>query len=158
MKSLLIVGAGGYGHLVKEIASLCGYAKIDFVDDNSPEAIGTVSQLETLEEQYDASIVAVGNPIIRQEICKKMKKQITLIHPSAIVSASAVIGVGCVAEAHTVINTAAIIENGSFICAGAVVNHNAIVGNYCQIDCNAVVSSGAKVPDGTKVLSCCVYR
>lgn len=33
MKSLLIVGAGGYGQLVKEIAELNDYEKIDYLDD-----------------------------------------------------------------------------------------------------------------------------
>ena len=36
MKSLLILGAGGYGQLVKEIAEILGYRKISFLDDNLP--------------------------------------------------------------------------------------------------------------------------
>lgn len=48
---LLIIGAGGYGHLVKEIAVLNGYEIVDFLDDNSPLAIGKVNELEDIEER-----------------------------------------------------------------------------------------------------------
>lgn len=42
-RNLLIIGAGGHGRVVKEVAeALESYQKIDFVDDNSPEAVGKV--------------------------------------------------------------------------------------------------------------------
>jgi hypothetical protein len=40
MKSLLIIGAGSHGRVVAETAEVCGYDKIDFLDDNSRNAIG----------------------------------------------------------------------------------------------------------------------
>ena len=158
MKSLLVVGAGGYGRLVKEIAQLNGYERIDFLDDNSSLAVGKIAEVENLEASYDGSIVAIGNPKIREEIIKKLKKPVTLVHPSAVVSISAAVECGCVIEAHAVVNSEAIIGKSCFICAGSVVNHNASVGNCCQIDCNATVSCGARVANGTKVESCTVYR
>ena len=33
-KSLLIIGAGGHGKVVKEVAEAVGYDKIAFLDDN----------------------------------------------------------------------------------------------------------------------------
>ena len=157
MKSLLIIGAGGYGRLVKELAELLGYEKIDFLDDNSPLAVGKVQELEILQNEYDGTIVAIGNPAIREKLFRKVKRPVSIIHPSAVISPSAQIGEGCVIEAGTVINTAATVQNSCFICAGAVVNHNAEVEEFCQIDCNAVVGSGMIVPSGTKVESCTVY-
>ena len=154
---LLIVGAGGYGLLVREMAEAQGY-KVDFLDDNSPLAVGKVENLEKIEGEYDGSIVSIGNPEIKQKILRRMKNLVTLIHPTACVSVSAVIGTGCVIEANTVVNSNAVVNDGSFICAGAVVNHNAVVGKFCQIDCNAVVAVGAKVPESTKVQSCTVFK
>ena len=44
---LLILGAGGHGKVVKEVAEATGrYEKIDFVDDHSNIAVGKVSDLE----------------------------------------------------------------------------------------------------------------
>ena len=39
-KKILIIGAGGHGRVVKEVAEACGYKKVDFLDDNSSDAIG----------------------------------------------------------------------------------------------------------------------
>lgn len=39
MKSLLIIGAGGHGQVVKEIAQDLGYERIDFIDDSNSHAI-----------------------------------------------------------------------------------------------------------------------
>ena len=33
MKSLLILGAGGFGHMIKETAQALGYEEIVFLDD-----------------------------------------------------------------------------------------------------------------------------
>ena len=57
---LLTIGAGGYGRLVKEIAELTGFSKPDFLDDNSPLAVGKIDELEKIEDKYDGSIVAIG--------------------------------------------------------------------------------------------------
>ena len=146
MKSLLIIGAGGYGQLVKEIAEMIGYKKIDFLDDNSREAIGKINEIEEIEGRYGGSIVAIGNP------------EISLIHPKAVVSKSAAVGAGCVIEVRAVVSANAEVKRGSFICAGAIVNHNSVVGEFAQLDCNAVVACENYVPDGYKVHSCTEYR
>lgn len=155
---LLIIGAGGYGRLVKEIALLNGYDTVDFADDNSELAIVKLNNIQNVESHYDGSVVAIGNPEIKKNLFNKLKNPVTLIHPMASVSSSACIEKGCVIEAFAVINSEAVIENGTFICAGAVVNHNSMVREFSQIDCNAVVASGAKVPNGTKVKSCTVWE
>ena len=103
MKSLLIVGYGGYGQVVKEIAAMQGYDRIDFVDDNNPQAVGTTEQIEQLETQYDGSIVAIGNPELRKLFFERLKNPVTLIHPSAVISDSASIGAGCVIESGAVV-------------------------------------------------------
>lgn len=154
---LLVIGAGGYGRLVKEIAEPQGYS-VDFLDDNSPLAVGKVEEVEKIEGDYDGSIVAIGNPEIKEKIFKRLKKPVSLIHPTAAMSKSAQIGTGCVIEANAVINSEAVVKDGSFICAGAVVNHNSVVNEFCQIDCNAVIAMGAEVPKGMKVESCSVFK
>lgn len=68
MRSLLIIGVGGYGQLVKEIVEMCGYGKIDFIDNNYPDAVGTNADIEAIQEGYDGCIVAIGNPDVREQI------------------------------------------------------------------------------------------
>lgn len=148
---LLIIGAGGYGRLVKEIAQLNGYDIIDFLDDNSDLAFGSIDDIERLEPEYDGSIVAIGNPSLREQLFARLKKPVSIIHPMSYISPSATLGAGCVVEAMAVVNTEAVVRDSCFICAGAVVNHNAIVGEFCQIDCNALVPRGAEIPAGSQI-------
>ena len=151
MTKLLILGAGEYGQLVKEIARN-NYSTIDFLDDNSPNAIGKMDDLGKIKNAYDA-IVAIGNPNKRKELFERLNALgfsiVTIISDKAVVSPSAEIENGCVIEPMAVINTGAKIKRGTFINAGAIVNHNAIVNEFCQIDCNAVVGANVEVPAGT---------
>ena len=52
MKKLLIIGAGGHGKVTAEIAEALGvYETVDFADDNSPNAVGRITELERLHRQ-----------------------------------------------------------------------------------------------------------
>lgn len=158
MSSLLIVGAGEYGQSVKEIAELCGYSIVDYLDDNSNLAIGPLDDISKLQANYNGCIVAIGNPIIRETVSALIDNLITLIHPSSVISKSARIGRGCIVEANSTINANSTIMDGTFVCSGSVVNHDAIVESYSQVDCNAVIASGTIVPQRTKVDSCTVWN
>lgn len=156
---LLIVGAGGYGQLVKDIAELTGqYDQIDFLDDNSNEAIGTIGELHVKQKEYDGCIVAIGNPAIREKLFLEIDNPVSVIHPTAVISKRAVIGNGCVVEANAVVSANALVKEASYICAGAIVNHNAVVNECCQVDCNAVISAGSHLPKGSKVNSNTVFN
>ena len=161
MKTLLIIGAGQYGHLVRELAFECGYEKVDFLDDNSSEAIGRIDAYEEFIKLYGDFIVAIGNPSIRKRVTEQLEKSfhlVSLVHSTAVLSKSAFVEKGCVLEAHTVVNTEAYVGKGTFLNAGAIVNHNSIVNEYCQVDCNAVVAARTIVPKEIKVMSCMVWN
>lgn len=155
---IVIIGVDGYGRLAKEIAELNGYMLANFLDDNSPLAVGKIDEIEEIEDRYDGAIMAIGNPLIKEKIFRRLKKPVSVIHPTAVVSKTAQIDAGCVTEANAVIDSEVVVKVGSFFCAGAVVNHNSIVNEFCQIDCNSVVAMGAEVPKGHKVESCSVFR
>ena len=159
--SLIIIGAGEYGQLVKELAELQGYEKIDFLDDNSELAIGKTEEFQKFIDTYTDFIVAIGNPTVRKRVVEMMEscfKLATIIHQTAVISKSAQIEKGCVIEAHTVINAGAEVGKACLINAGSVINHNSMVNDYCQVDCNAVIAADAVVPEYTKVTSCSVWN
>ena len=161
MKTLLIIGAGEYGQLVKELAEILGYRKIDFLDDHSQVAIGRVDEFQKFENEYEEFVVAIGNPIIRRTIIEKLEKSfrlVSLVHPTAIISKTAQIEDGCVIECYVVINAGARVGKACLINAGSVINHNSSVRDFCQVDCNAVVAADAVVLQDTKVASCTVWN
>ena len=155
MSNLLILGAGQFGMMVREIAeSTKKYSKIDFLDDANPIAVGKLQNVMSFVGKYEYAIVAIGNPGIRQMYTDKVREHFkiaTLTSPNAYVSPSAVIGKGSIIEPMAVIQTGAILGDGCIVSSGAVVRHNATVGSYCHLDCNSVVVSNAVVPIGTKI-------
>ena len=63
MKSLLIVGAGSFATEVEELAELCGYDKLAFLDDDIVHArchpvIGMLSDLAMPKDNFDEAVVA----------------------------------------------------------------------------------------------------
>ena len=71
MKNLLIIGAGQYGMVAKEIAeSMKCFEKIDFVDDVYPSAVGKICDIDKLIHEYDSAVVAIGNTELRLNLIK----------------------------------------------------------------------------------------
>jgi len=161
--NLLIVGAGQYGCLVKEIAEATGqFKRIEFIDNHSSKAIATFDSIADLRSEYEVAIVAIGNAEVRLEYLNNLQsygyRLVSLIHPRAYVSPSAKIEAGCVIEPFSVVQANTWLGKGCLISSGAVVNHNAILEDGCHIDCNATVKARAIVKARTKIESgqvCC---
>ncbi len=162
---LLIVGAGIYGVLTKEIAeSLGNFDKIAFVDDMAKTApdgqsvLCTFSEIEKYSNEYKYVVVAIGNGKVRGEYLERIEKDtsleiVSIVSDRAYVSKSAEISKGCIIEPMATIHTGCIINTGCIISAGAVVNHLAVCEKCSHIDCNATVSGYVTVPEFTKVKS-----
>lgn len=162
-KKLLILGAGQYGRLAKEIAEAMNYfEKIDFLDDNAEIAIGKLNEYENFSVSYSYAIAASENPEIRLEWIHKLEESCfrvaILVHPKACVSPSAQIMKGTIVEALSVINTGSVIASGCIISAGAVVNYNTMCADGVHIDCNATVAANTLVPAGTHIQSNTFYK
>lgn len=156
---LLIIGAGEYGQLVRETAEQTGeFDTIDFLDDVNPLAVAKLSELNSVQEQYDGCVVAIGNAELRERIFAEIHHPVTVIHPRALISNTALIGRGCVIEGNASVNSSAVVGDGCFVCSGAIVNHNATAESFCQVDCNAVVGAGSILPKGTKLPACTTWN
>ena len=129
--NLLIIGAGGHGKVVAEIAADCGYRKIDFLDDNSSDAIGKISDLEKLE--------GLGYQVP------------VLIHPTAYISRTAKIEKGTVVEPKAIVNVNTTIRTGCIISVGVIVDHDVIIEKCCHINAGAIVKAGATIEEYTQL-------
>lgn len=155
MKNLLIIGAGQYGMVAKEIAeSMKCFAHIDFVDDASDIAVGKLGDIEKLIHKYDSAVAAIGNSDLRLNLIKRFceigYEVPSLIHEKAYVSPSARIGMGCFIEPMAVVHTAVNVGNGTIISAGVVLNHNSVVHAGCHINCGCAVPARAEIKAGTR--------
>ncbi len=162
-KKLLIIGAGQYGCVAKEIAEAMGcFERIDFVDKISNRAIATPDKLCDLRKEYSMAIVAIGDSTVRlqyiSEVYRHNFQLAKLISPRAYVSPSAKIADGCILEPNATVQANAELGLGSFVSSGAVVGHNSHVECICHIDCNATVASNSTVPSKTKLDAGCIYK
>ena len=155
MKNLLIIGAGQYGMVAKEIAESMGcFERIDFVDDVSEFAVCKIADIDKLVHEYDSAVVALGNTELRLKLinglCEIGYDVPSLIHDRAYVSPSAVIGKGCFIEPMAVVHTGVKVETGCILSAGVILNHNSVVHEGCHINCGSVVKARAEILAGTR--------
>jgi len=149
MKSLLVLGAGGHGKVVAEVAADCGYQHINFLDDNSPEVLGKISDLEKFKDEYSECFVGIGNNAMRFALIEKAEAAgytlPVLIHPTAYVSKTAVIETGTIVEPNAIVNTNAVVKTGAIISVGAIVDHDTLLEPAVHINAGAIVKAGGKV-------------
>lgn len=154
-KCLLILGAGGHGKVVAEIAADCGYTKIDFLDDNSPDALGKIGEYRTFVQKYSRVFVAIGNNRLRLELLKQLLKAgftiPALVHPTAYVSRTASIGAGTVVEPKAIVNANTTVGTGCILSVGSIVDHDVVLGECVHINVGAIVKAGARVEAETKL-------
>lgn len=172
-KNLLILGAGQYGTVAKEIAEAMGcFEKIDFLDDTfglgetegnyHEQSIGKLAALDEFTDNYTYAICAIGNAELRQKLTMQIVENCyrvpILVSPRAFISKSAQLRYGDIIEPFAVVHANAAVGIATYVSAGAVLNHNSFTSDYCYINCNAVVMSGAIVPPYTKTQPCEVIR
>lgn len=156
MRKLLILGAGQYGMMAKEIAEAMGqFEHISFLDDNSSAAIGRLSDFDRYTIDFDSAVVAIGSAETRLKLIEQLVAAgydvSVLIHPRAYVAPSAVIGQGSFVEPMAMVHTDVSIGMGCIISAGTIINHNAVVGEGCHLNCGTIIGARANVPSCTKI-------
>ena len=155
MKKLLIIGAGGHGRVVAEVAEACGY-EVAFLDDQPGDGvIGKVSYIDVVKDSYDEFVVGIGNNSKRQALQEELKQKglhiATLVHPTAYTSPTAVINAGTVIEPKAIVNTNSVIGKGCIVSVGAIIDHDADIGAYAHVNAGAICKGGARVEPGTKL-------
>ncbi len=168
-KRLLILGAGAYSLVAKEIAlAMDCFEKIAFIDDHASIApdgsavIGKISELKAISADFTHAIVAIGNPDFRMKLIGEIERETacnvaTLLSPCAYVAPSAELAEGCIIEPMAVVHSKCILGKGCLLSAGAVVNHYSELGEGVHVDCNGVVSGYQKVPSGKKIEAGAVF-
>lgn len=160
MKSLIILGAGQFGQVTREIAEAVGYEKIDFLDDSNKNAVGRLNDYKEFLDYGDA-VVAIDDVILRMRYLEKLKlagfNLPAMIHPSAYVSPSAVVGEGSVIEPGANIHTGCVIGRGCIVSLAANVNHHTRIGDFCHIACNSTIMQNTDISACANTISGQLY-
>ncbi len=143
-KSLIILGAGGHGLSVGDIALTNNYEIEFFVDKNQnvKTLLNTPVVPEIPEKYLDADcevFIAVGNNAARQEIYSELQslssrfKFPNLIHPRANLSENIALGKGIAVFAGATINVGSKIDNFCVINTNSSVDHETHMRDYSSI-------------------------
>lgn len=155
---LIILGGGGHGRVVADIARQMGrYEHIFFLDDNAVgnDVIGVCGDYFRFRRADTEMYPAFGNNIRRIQWEKKMLEAgislARIIHPLAYVSPQAEVESGCVIMPYAIVNTGTVIKKACIINIGSMVDHDCILEEGCHLAPGAIVKGENRLPKGTKV-------
>jgi len=162
---LLIIGAGGHGRVVADVAKAANIDVFAFVDDN-PKAdtvkdIPVYDSIETAiaDNHYEEPhfIIALGDNHVRaREYSRAVAaglKPASVIHPSAVLSESAYVGPGSFIAAQATVNADASIGENVIVNTAAIVEHDCVVGSHAFVAPAAVLCGNVYVGAYTFVSS-----
>lgn len=119
-QKLLIIGAGSFATELEELARLCGYNEIAFLDDFPDGArckpvIGHMDDIPEMRKKYNCAIVTLGNNKKRMEYMEILQEHnfeiLVLIPPTAYVSPNAIIENGGIIRAKAVASRYMVLKN-----------------------------------------------
>lgn len=154
MKRIIIIGAGGHGKVVADIARNNEYDEILFLDDNpninkcyNYAIVGNISDAKSYKE-YDF-VIAIGNSEVRKSVQEKLENEglniVSLIHPNAVIGEYIKIEKGTVVMAGAVINPNTIIGKGCIINTCSSVDHDCNIGDFSHIAVGAHIAGTVNI-------------
>lgn len=159
MKKLVIIGAGGHGRVVADIAQkLNSYDEIVFLDDNlTAESMGLPIVGKVIDAEKYLHIadifVAIGNCNARETLVERLLAMgatiPTLIHPNAVIGARVEIGAGTVVMAGAVVNPCVQLGKGVIVNTCASVDHDCVLKDYVHVAIGAHLAGAVFVGERT---------
>lgn len=169
-KYLAIFGASGHGKVLGDLAEELGY-KVSFYDDAFPvleylecwRVVGDFNDLLQLDRSDINVIVAIGSNKIRESKVLRLKeagfKLVSLIHPSAVISKYAFLGIASVVMAGAVINPFVRLGDGCIVNTNATIDHDCTLHDFVHVSPNATLAGGVELGSRTWVgMSSCIKQ
>jgi sugar O-acyltransferase (sialic acid O-acetyltransferase NeuD family) len=158
MNGLLIIGAGGHGRVIADVASGIGsWGRIAFLDDRVDDigagcswpVLGKCESFASVAGEFDAVIVGFGDNALRLDWADRVIGQglelATIISPGANVSENARVGAGTVVMPGAVVNIGASTGRCAIINTGATLDHD------CHLEDAVHLAPGAHLGGGVRV-------
>lgn len=166
--TIYVFGAGGHGKVAADAALSAGVSVAGFVDDDPQRAgvevlglkvLGGLDFLRSRALEGPVSVVlGIGSNAARRAVALRCRAAgatiLTVVHRTASVAPSAVLGAGTVVMAGAAVNPDARLGEGVIVNTGAVVEHDCDIGNYAHLSPNAAVGGGVQLGDLTSLGLC----
>ena len=161
---ILIVGAGGFGREAyrwacdawpEHIPRIAGFLSADAGalagHENLPPILCDPATFTPAPG--DAFVLGIGVPGTRRRVAEDLASRgatfLTLIHPTATVTPSAILGPGCIICPHAVISDAAVLGACVLVNYHASLAHDCQAGDYAVLSPYATLGGSATIGDDT---------
>lgn len=144
-EELIIVGAGGLGREVHDIAHAAGRTVAGFLDD----AVGSIDDADPTAGEF---IVAVGDPRSRVSLVRRLTARgcrfATVMHPTAVIGSRTEIGEGVVIAAFAYVGPDAHVGAHCVLNVHSLVGHDSRLGQFCVLSPFATVNGESSLEAG----------
>lgn len=165
MKQLVIIGAGGFGREVSEIAKNCkGYGTVFFIKgfidddinaldnfDNYPKIISTIKEYNVVEN--DVFICAIGSlktaSLLTNLMLNKNAIFFNLVHNDSEIRKNVKMGIGIIVGSGTIISTDVKIGDFTQIMSNCIIGHDTIIEDFCRIGDMVFIGGNSKIKSTT---------
>lgn len=160
-RRLLVIGAGGHAKVVIDVARAAGWSPEACLDPGGGESCLGVPVLgdddmaaDLFAEGLRFAVIAIGGNALRLRLFKALQRigygLPAIVHPTAVISASARIGDGTVVMPNAVVNPDAVIGQAAIINTGVIVEHDCWVGDSAHLAPRSVLAGNVRI--GARVL------
>jgi sugar O-acyltransferase (sialic acid O-acetyltransferase NeuD family) len=146
---MILYGASGHARVILDILHANDVNVTELFDDN--EQITTLQGVKVVTPHVtdEPVIVSIGNNRIRKRIAENNPYRYGVaIHPTAIVSPSAIIGEGTVVMQGAILQAGAVIGRHCIINTGASVDHECRIEDYVHVSPHATLCGDVAVGEG----------
>lgn len=162
MKQLIIVGAGGMGRTLFDMARESVGYRTDFVikgfvDDDLhaldtfsgyPQVVRSVGNYQPeIDDVFICSIGGASRKACMNSILERGGEFISLVHNTARIGSNVYLGKGNMIGAFTTVAADAKIGDYNFIQSYTIVGHDVVIGNWNRIDSMVMLIGGIKIGD-----------
>lgn len=147
---MFLYGAGGHAKVIMDILRAEGKDIEALIDDNKElkEVMG-VKVVNGRLDKISPLIISIGNNKTRKLIADRVKAEFgRAMHPSAIISDSAVIEAGTVVMQGAIVQACAHIGKHCIINTGASVDHECVIEDFVHISPHATLCGNVHVGEG----------
>ena len=166
MKNLVIIGAGGMGRTIFDVARESigygiEYTIKGFIDDNLsaldgfedyPPMLGTISHyLPEVEDVFTFSIGGESRRVCIEYLMERNAKFINIVHSTARIGSNVRMGEGNVIGAFTSLGADCSIGSYNMIQSYTVIGHDAKIGDFNRIDTHVTCVGGIQIGNETTI-------
>lgn len=173
MKHLIIIGAGGMGRTMYDMAreSVGFGTEYDikgFIDDRAdalagyvgyPSVLGAINDYEPeANDVFVCSIGGSGRRSCMEKILQRGGELMTMIHKTARIGSNVKIGKGTVIGAFTTLGADVTVGCYNMIQSYTVIGHDSVIGNWNRIDTHVTIVGGTRLEDEIDIYTSAVLN